>query len=122
MMFAVDWIDEKRPAILQIRRHHHADDAEYQLTPARCIARARGCRHPVSCCHISHTFLPRRQKQRHATPTLLAADLASYDIRRLSEPPLQAAGHTHQCCPCPAMRSGCKAPRSGSSVMTIGDD
>jgi hypothetical protein len=56
MIFAVDWIDEQRPAVLQIRRHHHADDAEYQLTPPRRFAGVRGRRHIVSCGHISHTF------------------------------------------------------------------
>ena len=35
MIFLIDRIDEKRPSILQVGDHHHADDAEDKLPPAR---------------------------------------------------------------------------------------
>src|SRR5262249_60698059 len=55
VILAVDRIHEESPTVLQVRRHHHADDAEYELAPARPFARVRDCRHIVSCGHASHT-------------------------------------------------------------------
>ena len=43
MIFLIDRIDEKRPTVLQVRDHHHADDAEDELAPARRIRRACRC-------------------------------------------------------------------------------
>ena len=41
VVFLIDRIDEQRPAVLQVGDHHHADDAEDQLTPARRFRRHR---------------------------------------------------------------------------------
>src|SRR5262249_15611112 len=45
MIFLIDRIDEQRPAVLQVGDHHHADDAENQLSPARRLGGGRSCGH-----------------------------------------------------------------------------
>src|SRR5437588_8530442 len=41
MVFLIDRPDEQRPAVLQVGDHHHADDAEDELTPAGRFRRGR---------------------------------------------------------------------------------
>src|SRR5262249_2891862 len=50
-IFLIDRVDEERPTVLQVGNHHHADDAEDELTPApsqrsrsagACSIRCRG--------------------------------------------------------------------------------
>jgi hypothetical protein len=41
-MGLVDRQHEQRPSILEIRDHHHADDAEDELAPARVDDRQHG--------------------------------------------------------------------------------
>ncbi len=62
VVFLVDRIDEESPAILQVRDHHHADDAEYELSPARRFGRG----------HIgSSRRRCRTCRSRHFPPSLL---------------------------------------------------
>ena len=56
---ACDRQDEQGPAILQVGDHHHADDAETELSPA--LARGRNGRHDISHGWRSRRCLGRRR-------------------------------------------------------------
>ena len=56
-MLGCNGIDEKRPSVLQIGDHHHADDGQDEYRPSRPV----NCGRPrINLCCYCHVFSPRR--------------------------------------------------------------